>query len=117
MLIYLLFLAIAVILDYMANTARGTFVAFWLAVIAIGVLVIGLNFLVAHTYTAYPQQIITSSAGNTIIPALNITSTQTNATQSFAFLLGELLVFIQFAYMFLMLSYVFSERKRKKYEE
>ena len=121
MIIYLLFPLIVLILDYEVyknyRAKGGTLVNFWLSAIGIGMLAMGLPFLVAPSITMHSAQQITSSSGNVIIPAYNTTSNLSNTTLSYSLLLGELLIFIQLAYTLLMFVYVFSARKRRKYAE
>lgn len=115
MWIYLLFPAVALALDFYAYKLRGTLISFFLAVAAIGMLAIGLSFLPAASIHSTAQQLITTPQGNITIPQYNISYTQSKGTISLALLFGELLVFIQFAYVFLVLLLVFTEYKRRKY--
>jgi hypothetical protein len=113
--IYLLFPAIALVLDYYSYKMRGTLISFFLVVIALGVLAMGLPFLVYSNIQTTAQQVITTSSGNIIIPQYNMTFTQSQGTASLGFLFGEILIFPQFAYVFLILLQVFTEYKRRKY--
>lgn len=115
MLIYLLFPAIALALDYYAYKMRGTLISFFLVVAAIGTLAMGLPFLATSNILSTAQQTITTSSGNIIISSYNITYTQSKSTLSLALLFGELLIFVQFAYVFLTLLWVFTEYRRRKY--
>lgn len=116
MAIYLLFPLIAVILDYYAYKIRGSLLSFILAVIAIGILAMGLPFLVSANIHTTSQQIITTQNGNITISPYNISYTQSKSTLSLGLFFGEILIFPQFAYLFLALLWVFTEYKRRKYE-
>lgn len=116
MAIYLLFPAIALALDYYAYKMRGSPLSFMLAVASIGILAMGLPFLASANIHTTAQQLITTSSGNIIIPSYNITYTQSKSTLSLGVFLGELLIFPQFAYVFLTLLWVFTEYRRRKYE-
>jgi len=115
-----LFPIIVALLDYMTwrsyKAQGGALVNFWLTIIGVGILVLGLPFLVANPILMHAQQVIQTASGNTIIQSYNTTISMGKATMSYALMLGELLVFPQFAYSLLMLLYVFSARKRKRYE-
>jgi hypothetical protein len=115
MAIYLLFPAVSVILDYYAYKMRGTIISFILAVASIGILAMGLPFLVAPTIHTTPQQIISAPSGNIIIQPYNVTYTQSQSTLSLGLFFGEIIIFPQFAYLFLSLSWVFTEYKRRRY--
>lgn len=115
MIIYLLFPAIALALDYYAYKMRGTLISFFLAVASIGILAMGLPFLASANIQSTAPQTITTSTGNIIIPSYNITYTQSKSTLSLGLLFGELLIFPQFAYVFLSSLWVFTEYKRRKY--
>ena len=116
MAIYLLFPAISLALDYYAYKMRGTLLSFILAVASIGILAMGLPFLASANIHTTAQQVITTSSGNIIIHSYNITYTQSKRTLSLGILFGEILLFPQFAYIFLTLLWVFTEYKRRKYE-
>ncbi len=120
MLIYLLFPLMALIIDYEVyrhfKAKGGTMIGFWLAVAGIGVLALGLPFLVATPTIIHAGQQISTNAGNIIIPSYNETNSLNNSTNSYALLLGELLIFIQLGYALLMLLHIFVQRKRKQYE-
>ena len=116
MAIYLLFPAVAVALDYYAYKMRGSLISFFLAVSAIGILAMGLPFLASSNIQTTSQQTILTPSGNIIIPSYNITYTQSKSTLSLSVFFGELLIFPQFAYVFLTLLWVFTEYKRRKYE-
>jgi hypothetical protein len=78
-------------------------------------LAMGLPFLATSNILSTAQQTITTSSGNIIISSYNITYTQSKSTLSLALLFGELLIFVQFAYVFLTLLWVFTEYRRRKY--
>lgn len=121
LLIYLLFPAIVVAIDYLAYKSTqangGTLQNFWLGAIGIGILILGLPFLTTPVIIHHPQQTITTSSGNTIIPAYNSSYTQSKSTQNYSLVLGEIIVFVQFAYSLLMLLYAFTIKRRKRYED
>jgi hypothetical protein len=115
MLLYWIFPIIALALDYAAIKLKGTMVSVVLGLVAIGFLAIGLLFLVTPDKVVVAPVNITSSSGNILIPQYNLTYTATKTTESFAFLLGELMVFIQFAYGLLMLAFWIVYAREKKY--
>lgn len=115
MAIYLLFLAVALTLDYYAFKMH-TLISFLLAVVAIGILVMGLPFLVSANISHTSPLTISSNQGNIIIPSYNVTYTESKSTLSLSLLFGELLIFPQFAYTFLVFLWMFTEYKRRKYE-
>jgi hypothetical protein len=116
MAIYLLFLGVAVALDYYAYKMRGTLISFFLAVVAIGILAIGLPLLASPSIHKIAAQTVITPQGNIIIPQHNVTYTQSKGTLSLAVFLGEMLLFPQFAYILLSLLWAFTEYKRRKYE-
>lgn len=111
----------ALVIDYAVyrnyQAKGGMLMNFWLSAIGIGILAMGLLFLVAPSIIIHSPQQISTPSGNVIIPTYNTTSNMSNATLSYAFLLGELLIFIQLGYTLLMFVYVFSARKKRRYEE
>ncbi len=109
MYIYIIFLLIALILDYAAYKSRGTIISFLFAVISIGFLVMGLPFLIAPQITTTASTTIVTSVGNIIINSSNTITNMSPATLSLAFLFCEILIFPQFAYVFLILSMVLTE--------
>lgn len=116
MWIYLLFPAVALILDYYAFKMQGTLISFILAVAAIGIITMGLPFIPMHNTISIPKQIVTTSAGNITIQPHNLTYTQPNSVISLALFFGEAAVFIQFGYIMLCLLWAFTIYKRRKYE-
>ena len=115
MLLFWIFPIIALALDYAAIKLKGTMVSVVLGLVAVGFLTIGLLFLVTPDKLIVAPVNITSSSGNIFIPQYNITYTATKPTESFAFLLGELAVLVQFAYGLLMLAFWIVYAGEKKY--
>lgn len=115
LLIYLIFPAMAVILDYFALRAKGTVVSFILAVVAIGLLVIGLPFITAQNTTSYATQNVLTAQGSVSISAFNQTQTNPNSIQSLSMTMGEITIFPQFGYMLLMFTFMFTDRKNRRY--
>ena len=120
MLLYLLFPIIVLGIDYAVYKSYqgngGTLTNVWLAAVGIGILAIGLVFLVAPSISTYAPQTIQTQSGNIVIQSYNVTNTQSKATLSYALLLGELIIFIQLAYMLLMLLAVFATWRKGRYE-
>lgn len=118
--IYIIFPAMVLVIDYITyqrnRAGRGSLMNFWITAAAIGLLIMGLPFLVQNNVIQYPAQNITSSSGNTLIAAYNVTVSPNNNTTSYMLLLGELLVFIQLAYALLQLVYIFKERRKSRYQ-
>ena len=115
MLLFWIFPIIALALDYAAIKLKGTMVSVVLGLVAIGILAIGLLFLVTPDKLMVAQVNITASSGNILIPQYNLTYTATKPTESFAFLLGELTVLVQFAYGLLMLAFWIVYAREKRY--
>ena len=115
MILYWIFPIIAIALDYAAIKLKGTMVSVVLGLVAIGIFAIGLLFLVTPDIMMVAPVNITASTGNILIPQYNITYTATKPTESFAFLLGELAFFIQFAYSLLILAFWIVYAREKRY--
>jgi len=121
MAIYLLFPAIVVVLDYLLwqkHKQQGAgLIDVALAAAGIGILVLGLPFLLQRNAIMIANQIIQTSTGNILIPQYNVTIQPSNTTISFGFTLAELLVFIQLAFTLYMLVLVAVDASRKRWQE
>ncbi len=114
MYVYIIFPLIAVLLDYAAYKTRGNIISFIFAVVAIGILVMGLPILIAPQITTSAATTITTSTGNIIVSSANTITNMSQSTLSLAFLFGEIAVFPQFGYVFLILSMVLTEHRNKR---
>jgi len=121
MAIYLLFPAIVVALDYalwqLHKQGRLGLVHVTLAAAGIGILILGLPFILQNNATMVASQTIQTSSGNIIIPQYNMTTQPNNTTVSFGFTLAELLVFIQLGFTLYTLLLVAVEGRRKRWQE
>ena len=115
LLIYLIFPLMAVILDYFALQIKGTMLSFVLAVVAIGLLIIGLPLILASNTTTYASQNVITAQGTITIQSFNQTQTNPASIQSLTFMMAEITIFPQLAYLLLMLAFMFTERKRRRY--
>jgi len=120
MAIYLLFPAIVVVLDYLLwriHKQRGLgLVHVALAAAGVGILVLGLPFLLQSNATMVANQTIQTSTGNILIPQYNVTIQPNNTTTSFGFTLAELLVFIQLGFTLYTLLLVVVDARKKRWE-
>jgi len=121
MAIYLLFPAIVVALDYalwqLHKQGKLGLVHAALAAAGVGILILGLPFLLQNNATMVASQTIQTSSGNIIIPQYNMTTQPNNTTVSFGFTLAELLVFIQLGFTLYTLLLVAVEGRRKRWQE
>jgi len=121
MAIYLLFPAIVVVLDYLLwqkHKRQGAgLIDVALAAAGIGILVLGLPFLLQSNAIMIANQTIQTSSGNILIPQYNVTIQPSNTTISFGFTLAELLVFIQLAFTLYIFVFVVIDARRKKWSE
>ena len=121
MAIYLLFPAIVVVLDYLLwqkHKQRGAgLIDVALAAAGIGILVLGLPFLLQSNTIMIANQTIQTSSGNILIPQYNVTIQPSNTTISFGFTLAELLVFIQLAFTLYIFVFVVIDARRKRWSE
>ena len=121
MAIYLLFPAIVVVLDYLLwqkHKHQGAgLIDVALAAAGIGILVLGLPFLLQSNAIMIANQTIQTSTGNILIPQYNVTIQPSNTTISFGFTLAELLVFIQFAFTLYIFVFVVIDARRKRWSE
>jgi hypothetical protein len=120
MWIALLFIGISYLFALIAGLSRfrmrGTFKSFIFAILALGFAVIALPFIVSNNYTIHPSISIISSSGNTIISSYNTSTTPSTSIQNLMLGYAEINVIVMFAYVFLMLSYLFTERRKTRYE-
>jgi hypothetical protein len=120
MLISLLFIGISYLFALIAGLSRfrmrGTFKSFILAILALGFAVIALPFIIPTNYTIHPSINIISSSGNTLISSYNTSTTPPTSIQSLMLGYAEINVIVMFAYTFLMLSYLFTERRKARYQ-
>jgi len=121
MAIYLLFPAIVVVLDYLLwqkHKRQGAgLIDVALAAVGIGILVLGLPFLLQSNAIMIANQTIQTSSGNVLIPQYNVTIQPSNTTISFGFTLAELLVFIQFAFTLYIFVFVVIDARKKRWSE
>ena len=121
MTIYLLFPAIVVVLDYLLwqkHKHQGAgLIDVALAAVGIGILVLGLPFLLQSNAIMIANQTIQTSSGNILIPQYNVTIQPSNTTISFGFTLAELLVFIQLAFTLYIFVFVVIDARRKRWQE
>jgi large-conductance mechanosensitive channel len=121
MAIYLLFPAIVVVLDYLiwqkSKLSGIGLVHVALALAGVGILILGLPFLLQNNVIMIANQTIQTSTGNILIPQYNITIRPNNATISFGFTLAELLVFIQLGFALYTFLLVAVETRRKRWQE
>jgi len=121
MAIYLLFPAIVVVLDYLLwqlyKQGRLGLVHVAFAAAGVGILILGLPFLLQNNAIMIANQTIQTSTGNILIPQYNVTIQTSNTTTSFGFTLAELLVFIQLAFALYTLLLVAVEARRKRWQE
>jgi len=121
MAIYLLFPVIVVVLDYLLwqkHKQQGAgLIDVALAAAGIGILVLGLPFLLQNNAIMIANQTIQTSSGNILIPQYNVTIQPSNTTISFGFTLAELLVFIQLAFTLYIFVFVVIDARRKKWSE
>ena len=121
MAIYLLFPAIVVVLDYLLwriHKQRGlglVHVAF--AAAGVGILILGLPFILQNNAIMIANQTIQTSTGNILIPQYNVTIQPNNTTVSFSFTLAELLVFIQLAFTLYTLLLVVIDARKKRWQQ
>jgi hypothetical protein len=116
MIIYLLFPILALLLDYFSFKSRGTLISFILSITSLGLLILGLPFLLTPDTYLVPSTTVLTPYGKIVISNFTIISQMEKNTLSYAFLLSEIPIFIQFAYSFLCLLWWFMLRRRKKYE-
>ena len=116
-IIYLLFPALTLVVDYYALRKKGTAVSFFLAVIGMGLLYMGLPYITASNITTYAPQNIGTPQGNIIIPAFNQTQTNPSNITSLTLVFGEILIFPQLGFMLLMLTYMFTEGTKRRYKQ
>jgi len=121
MAIYLLFPAIVVVLDYLLwqkHKRQGAgLIDVALAAAGIGILILGLPFLLQSNAIMIANQTIQTSTGNILIPQYNVTIQPSNTTISFGFTLAELLVFIQLAFTLYIFVFVVIDARRKRWQE
>ena len=122
MAIYLLFPAIVVVLDYLIwqlYKQQGVvgLIDVALAFAGVGILVLGLPFLLQSNAIMIANQTIQTSSGNILIPQYNITIQPNNATTSFGFTLAELLVFIQLGFALYTFLLAVMGVRRKRWQE
>jgi len=121
MAIYLLFPTIVVVLDYLLwqkHKQQGAWlIDVALAAAGIGILILGLPFLLQSNAIMIANQTIQTSTGNILIPQYNVTIQPSNTTISFGFTLAELLVFIQLAFTLYIFVFVVIDARRKKWSE
>jgi len=121
MAIYLLFPAIVVVLDYLLwwkHKQQGAgLIDVALAAAGIGILILGLPFLLQSNAIMIANQTIQTSTGNILIPQYNVTIQPSNITISFGFTLAELLVFIQLAFTLYIFIFVVIDARRKRWQE
>jgi len=121
MAIYLLFPAIVVVLDYLLwqlhKQGRLGLVHVALAAAGVGILILGLPFLLQSNAVMVANQTIQTSTGNILIPQYNVTIQPNNTTTSFGFTLAELLVFIQLAFTLYTLLLVVIDARKKRWQE
>ncbi|MFP3279172.1 MAG: hypothetical protein RXP92_02600 [Candidatus Micrarchaeota archaeon] len=121
MAIYLLFPAIVVVLDYLLwqkHKQQGAgLIDVAKAAVGVGLLILGLPFLLQSNAIMIANQTIQTSTGNILIPQYNVTIQPNNTTISFGFTLAELLVFIQLAFTLYMFVLVGVDASRKRWQE
>ncbi len=119
MWIALLFIGISYVFALVAGLSRfkmrGTFKGFILAILAFGFSIIALPFIVSNNYTVHPSINIISSGGNTLITSYNTTTTPTTNIENIMLGYAELNALVMFAYIFVILSYIFTERRKQRY--
>ena len=122
MAIYLLFPTIVVVLDYLIwqlYKQQGVvgLIHVALASAGVGILVLGLPFLLQNNAIMIANQTIQTSSGNILIPQYNVTIQPNNTTTSFGFTLAELLVFIQLGFAFYTFLLVAIGARKKRWQE
>ena len=121
MAIYLLFPTIVVVLDYLLwqkHKQQGAgLMDVAKAAVGMGLLILGLPFLLQNNAIMIANQTIQTSTGNIIIPQYNVTIQPNKTTISFGFTLAELLVFIQLAFTLYVLALVAVDARRKRWQE
>jgi len=121
MAIYLLFPAIVVVLDYLLwqkHKHQGAgLMDVAKAAVGIGLLILGLPFLLQSNAIMIANQTIQTSSGNILIPQYNVTIQPSNTTISFGFTLAELLVFIQLAFTLYIFVFVVIDARKKRWQE
>ncbi len=121
MAIYLLFPAIVVVLDYLLwqkHKHQGAgLIDVALAAAGMGILVLGLPFLLQSNAIMIANQTIQTSSGNILIPQYNVTIQPNNTTISFGFTLAELLVFFQLAFALYIFVLVAVDARKKRWSE
>ena len=121
MAIYLLFPFIVLVLDYLiwqkAKLDGIGLIHTALALTGVGILILGLPFILQTNAVMVANQTIQTSTGNILIPQYNITIQTSNTTTSFGFTLAELLVFIQLAFALYTFLLVAVEARKKRWQE
>jgi len=121
MAIYLLFPFIVLVLDYLLwleHKEHGQgLIDVALAFAGVGLLVVGLPFLLQNNVIMIANQTIQTSSGNISIPQYNITTQPSSATVSFGFTLAELLVFVQFAFALYTLLLAIIDVRKKRWQD
>jgi len=115
MILYIFFIAIALILSYVAIRKRGNLIAFIIAIVAFAFSIMALPILVAQPQTQVANTIITTSSGNIIVNGYNETTGPPSQTLSYGLALAELFAFAEFGFMFYILGCMFWERKKRRY--
>jgi len=121
MAIYLLFPFIVLVLDYLiwqkAKLDGIGLIHTALALTGVGILILGLPFILQTNAVMVANQTIQTSTGNILIPQYNITIQTSNTTTSFGFTLAELLVFIQLAFALYTFLLAAIGARKKRWQE
>ena len=121
MAIYLLFPFIVLVLDYVLwqkHKQQGSgLIDMVLASAGIGILILGLPFILQNNAIMVANQIIQTSSGNIVIPQYNVTIQPNNTTTSYSFTLAELLIFIQFAFALYIFLLAVIDYRKKRWQE
>lgn len=112
----LLFILIALALDYVAfKQTKGLFISIILIVVAVGCAAIAAPVATYTNPMHYPTQTITTGDMITTIQTYNVTQSPSTQSQSMIVILGESFILIQVGLAILIIGYLFwSDRKKGK---
>jgi hypothetical protein len=110
----LFFILLSWIVAFVAFKTKGTLKGLIIMIVAFGFSVIALAFINATNPITYPLITISTNFGNTIIPKYNVTQMPNAQSQNYLFILGEANVLIEVALVFIIIGYLFWERREKR---
>lgn len=117
MLLAAFFILAAVLIDFFALKSRGDVVGVVLMVIGFGFSIIALPFIVYTNPQHVSAVTIGTPSGNVIVPAYNVTSTQSQATLQLSLVIGFGIAIILFVLAVFSVGSLFFEKQKKAREK